>query len=123
MQHTVSYSLSYITKIFTRDFLQGNVAANVTVDEYCQKQVGIKPEEKDLFIEQFDDSKSSTEPSESFYCYVRCVFKETGIINEEGIFSIKAYKKISEELVDEECLKNVPKISECEHVSFILMCE
>lgn len=97
--------------------------SNVTVDEYCQKQAGITSEEKESFFAEYDEDKSSSEFSESFYCYVRCVFTETGIINEEGVFSIEEYKKIADETVDDECLKKVPIISECSHVSFIIMCE
>lgn len=99
--------------------LQANINTNTTVDEYCQKQTGIKSEE----IEAYETEKKSDEYSEDFYCYVLCVFTETDVISEEGVFSIEKYKGLMDEKVDEECLKNVPIISECSDIAFLLSCD
>lgn len=92
------------------------------MDEYCQKQTGIKEEEIRTIQTELAE-KIRDEYSESFYCYILCVFTETGIINDEGVFFIEKYKKETNEKVDEKCLLNVPIISECSDVAFIISCD
>lgn len=103
-------------------FFQADITTNTTIEEFCQKQIGIEKEE--LKVSQLElVEKKSEEFSENYYCYAFCVFNELGVINDKGVFSIEKYKKEVNGKADEECLMNVPAISECIDVALIISCE
>ncbi|VEN62049.1 unnamed protein product [Callosobruchus maculatus] len=80
---------------------------NQTLIDYCMKEAEIGED----IVESYQEDPDK-EPTEDYYCYLHCLFTEIGLLSEDGDVVVDVFKTIFDE-VDEECLKKLPKITEC----------
>lgn len=91
---------------------------NVTFVTHCVEETGIS-----MDFETFESfiGDTSKEPPEEFYCYLQCVFTDTGLIDENGDVNIELYTSMFP--ADKECLKKVPQIVKCTDMKILAECD